>query len=321
MKIVIPGGTGQVGTILARAFHARGDDVVVLSRRPPQVPWRVALWDAASRGPWVTELEGADVVINLAGRSVNCRYTAANRAAIMQSRLDATRALGEAIVMAAHAPRVWLQSSTATIYADRYDAPNDEVHGLIGGSEPGVPSSWQFSIDVATSWERAAEECPLPATRLVLLRSAVIMSPDADGIFDTLLGLVRFGLGGKSGSGRQYVSWIHDNDYIRVVDWLIEREHLSGPINIAAPSPLPNAKFMREIRRAWGTRVGLPATEWMLEIGAVLLKTETELVLKSRRVVPGTLIGDGFAFTYPEWAAAATELCARWRETRNLAAT
>jgi uncharacterized protein (TIGR01777 family) len=320
MRIVIAGGTGQVGTILARAFHARGDDVVVLSRRVAQLPWRVVQWDAASRGPWVPELEGADAVINLAGRSVNCRYTAANRAAIKQSRVESTQVLGEAIAASAHPPRVWLQSSTATIYADRYDAPNDEATGRIGGSEPGAPSTWQFSIDVATSWERAADAFTLPATRLVQLRSAMIMSPDAGGVFDTLLGLVRHGLGGTSGSGRQFVSWIHDADFIRAVDWLIERGHLSGPINIAAPNPLPNAEFMRDLRRAWGARLGLPATEWMLETGAIMLKTETELVLKSRRVVPGTLLQDGFQFTYPQWAAAAVELCTRWKSARDAAA-
>lgn len=320
MKIVIPGGSGQVGTILARAFHARGEDVVVLSRHPVKVPWRVVPWDAASRGPWATEVEGADVLINLAGRSVNCRYTVANRAAIKQSRLDSTRVLGEAIAAAAHPPRVWLQSSTATIYADRYDAPNDEADGILGGAEPGVPSTWRFSIDVATSWERAAEQCALPATRLVKMRSAMIMSPDTGGVFDTLLGLVRHGLGGQSGSGRQFVSWIHESDFIRAVDWLVSHEHLTGPINLAAPNPLPNADFMRELRRAWGTRMGFPATKWMLEFGAVFLKTETELVLKSRRVVPGVLLKDGFAFDFAHWSAAAADLCERWRDARAHAA-
>ncbi len=321
MKVVIAGGTGQVGSILSRALHARGDEVVVLSRHPTAAPWRVVVWDAASAGDWTAELNGADVLINLAGRSVNCRYTPANRHAIKQSRLDSTRALGEAIKRSDRPPRLWLQSSTATIYAHRYDAPNDEADGIIGGTEPGVPDTWRFSIDVATSWERAADQFLLPATRLVKLRSAMIMSPDAGGVFDTLLGLVRRGLGGQSGNGRQFVSWIHDDDFLRVVDWLIAREHLSGAINVAAPNPLPNAEFMRELRRAWGTRVGLPAAEWMLAVGAVVLKTETELVLKSRRVVPGALLADGFAFTHAQWADAAADLCARWRRARAAAAS
>ncbi len=317
MKIVVPGGTGQVGTILARAFHARGDDVVVLSRQPQPAPWRVVPWDAVSRGPWVDELEDADVVINLSGRTVNCRYTAANRAEILRSRVDSTRALGEAMAACQQPPRIWLQSSTATIYAHRFDAPNDEATGIIGGTEPGVPSSWRFSIDVANAWEQAATQFALPGTRLVLLRSAVILSPDAGGIFDTLLGLVRRGLGGRSGSGRQFVSWIHDADFVRVVDWLVARAHLSGVINVSAPHPVPNAEFMRELRRAWGTRVGLPATEWMLAIGAMLMGSETELVLKSRRVVPGVLLQDGFEFTYASWAEAANDLCQRWRRSQR----
>jgi hypothetical protein len=148
----------------------------------------------------------------------------------------------------------------------------------------------------------------------------MVMSPDAGGIFATLLGLVRLGLGGQSGDGRQFVSWIHEHDFIDAVDWIIAHAHLNGPVNVASPNPLPNAEFMRALRRAWGTRVGLPASAWMLEVGAVLLKTETELVLKSRRVVPGTLLRDGFRFAFPDWAAAAGDLCARWRGDRRTGA-
>jgi uncharacterized protein len=313
MKIVIPGGTGQVGNLLANAFTARGDEVVVLSRQPASAPWRVVQWDARTPGPWAAEVDGADVVINLAGRSVNCRYTPENRNLIKSSRVDSTRVIGEAIASSARPPRLWLQSSTATIYAHRYDAPNDEATGILGGTEPDVPDTWRFSIDVATSWERAAQAVALKNTRLVLLRSAMIMSPDADGIFDTLLRLVRFGLGGTSGDGRQYLSWIHGSDFIAALDWITAREHLSGAINIASPHPLPNAKFMRVLRQAWGTPIGLPATEWMLAIGALFMQSETELILKSRRVVPGRLLADGFQFIHPTWNDAAEELCGRWR--------
>lgn len=316
MKVVLPGGSGQVGMILARAFLARGHDVVVLSRHPTTQPWRTAGWDATSLGPWARELEDADVVIGLAGRSVNCRYTPANRDLIMRSRVDSARVVGEAIAAAQRPPRLWLQASTATIYSHRHDAPQDEATGIIGGSEPGAPDTWRFSIDVARSWEAAVDRFTLPATRVVKLRSSVILSPDAGGIFDTMLGLVRVGLGGTSGDGRQFVSWIHDVDFVRSLDWLIAREHLSGAINVASPNPLPNAEFMRVLRRAWGIRIGLPATEWMLEIGALFMGTETELLLKSRRVVPGTLLHDGFRFEYPEWAAAASDLCARSRAGR-----
>ena len=299
--------------VLARSFHARGDEVVVLSRTPASAPWRTVPWDARSLGPWVEELEFADAVINLAGRNINCRYSPANRESIKESRVVSTQVIGEAIAAAKRPPRVWLQSSTATIYAHRYDKPNDETTGIIGGNEAGVPDTWNFSIDVAKSWESAAGKAPLSATRTILLRSAMTMSPDPGGIFDTLLGLVRRGLGGRSGDGRQYVSWIHETDFVRAIDWIIQRENLSGPVNLAAPNPLPNAQFMRDLRDAWGARLGLPATAWMLEIGAVFLRTETELILKSRRVVPGILTSDGFRFEFPTWCEAARDLCKRWR--------
>jgi uncharacterized protein (TIGR01777 family) len=316
MKVVIPGGTGQVGSILARAFHAAGDDVVVLSRRPGSAPWRVIEWGARRLGSWASELEGADAVINLAGRSVNCRYTAENRESILSSRVESTRLVGTAIAQAARPPRAWLQMSTATIYSHRYDAPNDEATGILGGEEPGVPDTWRFSIDVARAWEAAAE-VPTPGTRKVLLRSAMVMSPDRGGIFDTLLGLVRLGLGGRAASGRQYISWIHDADFVAAIRWLLGHEEVVGAVNLAAPHPLPNAEFMRALRAAWGMPVGLPSTAWMLEVGALVLRTETELVLKSRRVVPGRLTAAGFTFEFPDWPAAARDLCARRRNSHG----
>lgn len=313
MKIVIPGGTGQVGTILSRAFHEAGDEVVVLSRGPANAAWRVVRWDGETLGKWTAELEGADAVINLAGRSVNCRYGAENRRIIKESRLKSTRIVGEAVARASPPPRVWLQASTATIYAHRYDAANDEASGILAGSESGAPDTWRFSIDVAASWERAVEEWVLPQTRKVIMRSAIILSPDRGGPYDVLLGLVRHGLGGRAGDGRQYVSWIHDRDFIRAVIWLIDRDEIEGPVNLAAPGPVPNADFMRALREAWGIRFCLPASEWMLEIGAFFLRTETELILKSRRVVPGRLLESGFAFQFPTWEEAARDLCRRWR--------
>jgi uncharacterized protein len=314
MKIVIPGGSGQVGTMLARAFHGEGHEVMVLSRRPPSAPWNVVGWDAETIGDWADELNGADVVINLAGRNVNCRYTPENRRDIMESRVRSTRAVGEAIAKAKRPPRVWLQASTATIYSHRYDAPNDEATGQIGGSEPDAPASWHFSIEVAQAWERALDEAPTPHTRKVKMRSAMTMSADRGGVFDVLLGLVRRGLGGQAGNGRQYISWIHEDDFIQAVRWLIEHDDLDGPVNLAAPHPLPNAEFMRVLRKAWETRIGLPATRWMLTIGAFFMGTETELVLKSRRVVPKRLLDSSFEFRFPTWPGAAEDLCRRWRE-------
>jgi uncharacterized protein (TIGR01777 family) len=317
MRIVIPGGTGQMGNLLARAFTKDGHQVVVLSRAPVPRPWRVIAWDARTPGVWVSELDGADAVINLAGRSVNCRYNAQNRREIIESRVFSTRAIGQAIASVNHPPAVWLQASTATIYSHRYDAPNDEVHGIIGGAENDAPDTWRFSIEVARSWERALDEAVVPRTRKVKLRSAMTMSPDRGGIFDVLLGLVRRGFGGTSGDGRQFVSWIHEQDFVRAIYFLVRQEGLDGPVNLASPNPLPNAEFMENLRAAWGIKFGLPAGAWLLEIGAVFLRTETELILKSRRVVPGRLVEHGFRFDFPAWPEAAQDLCQKWREGLN----
>jgi uncharacterized protein len=313
MKLVIPGGSGQVGTILARAFHRDGHEAVVLSRRPDRRPWRVVAWDATTLGPWQREIDGCDVVVNLTGRSVNCRYTPANREAIRQSRVLSTRVVGQAIAAAARPPRVWLQASTATIYAHRYDEPNDERSGILGGDESNAPDAWRFSIEVARAWERAFEEARTDGTRKVALRSAMTLSPDAGGVFATLRGMTRCGLGGRAGDGRQFMSWIHEADFIAAVRWLIARDDVAGVVNVAAPHPLPNADFMRILREAAGVPFGLPATRWMLEVGALFMRTETELILKSRRVVPARLLEHGFRFTYPDWPSAAADLCRRAR--------
>lgn len=312
MRIVIPGGSGQIGTILARAMVGMHHDVIVLSRKPTNAPWPMIAWDAKNLGGWRSVIDGADVVINLAGRSVSCRYTSENRTEMMDSRVDSTRAVGKAIAQVANPPRVWLQASTATIYSHRFDAPNDEVRGILGGNEPNAPASWKFSIEVAKAWEHAVVESDTSHTRKVLMRAAMVMSPDSQGVFDVLLGLVKRGLGGTDGDGQQYTSWIHDKDFVRSVFWLIERE-LSGPVNLASPNPIPNAEFMKTIRQVARVPVGLPATRWMLEIGAMLLKTETELILKSRRVIPGKLLASGFVFEFPTWYEAAKDLFERWK--------
>jgi uncharacterized protein len=314
VKVVIPGGSGQVGGIIARAFGREGHEIVVLSRGGGDGSGgavRQVRWDGRSAGDWASEVDGADVVVNLAGRSVNTRYTEAARREIMDSRVESTRAVGEAIARAERPPGVWLQASTATIYAHRHDAPNDEHTGLIGGSEPDAPESWGFSVQVARAWERTAEEADTPRTRKVLLRTSMVMSPDRGGIFDVLATMVRRRLGGPVGGGRQYVSWIHHADFVRALRWLIEHDELDGPVNLAAPNPLPQADLMAAIRDAAGVRVGLPATRLMAEVGAFLMRTETELVLKSRRVVPARLLESGFEFEYPDWPEAAADLLSR----------
>ncbi|HEX2688626.1 MAG TPA: DUF1731 domain-containing protein [Kofleriaceae bacterium] len=301
MKIVIPGGTGHVGVLIARAFADH--EIVIIGRSTP------IAWDGKTLGPWAKQIEGADVVIGLAGRSVNCRYTEANRAEMLSSRVDSTRVVGEAIAAAARPPRVWLQSSTATIYAHRLDAANDEATGLI--DTPTGDPAWKFSVSIAKAWEEALAAAPTPKTRKVALRSAMVMSPDRDGIFDVLYKITRRGLGGAIGGGAQYVSWIHERDFARALEWLIAHDDVEGAVNMASPHPLPQREFMAALRAAAGRRVGLPATAWMAKLGAFVMRTEAELILKSRRVVPGRLLAAGFAFEYPDWREAARDLVAR----------
>ncbi len=315
MRIVIPGGSGQVGQILARHLSAQGHAVTVLSRNPKPAPWRTVAWDACTPGAWVNEVKGVDVCINLTGRSVDCRYNARNRRIIHDSRVDSTRLLNQVIAGLSQPPRVWLNAATATIYRHALDRPMDEKTGEFGGNEPGAPDTWNFSIKVAKDWEAAFFETATPRTRKVALRSAMTFSPDRGGVFDVFLKLVRFGFGGAQGSGSQFVSWIHDLDFVRAVDLLIAREDLSGSINLASPNPVPNAEFMRVLRDTWRTPVGLPAAPWMIEIGTFLMRTESELVLKSRRVVPTRLLEAGFEFKYSAWPEAAEDLVTRWRQT------
>jgi len=314
MRIIMPGGSGQVGRILARHFHAEGHSVTVLSRSPRPAPWRVVAWDGAAPGAWTTELEQSDVCINLAGRSVDCRYNAQNRRAIYESRIRSTLLLNRVMASLDRPPRLWVNASTATIYRHALDRAMDEANGELGGNEPGAPDTWNFSIEVAKGWEEAFFSTPTPHTRKIAIRSAMTFSPDRGGVFDVLLGLVRRGLGGRQGPGTQFVSWIHEADFVRAMELLIAREDLSGRINLASPHPLPNSDFMRGLRDAWGTSVSLPIPEWLIETGALVLRTESELILKSRRVVPGRLLAAGFQFLFPEWPAAARELVARWRK-------
>jgi uncharacterized protein (TIGR01777 family) len=316
MKIVIPGGSGYLGTLLARSFHEAGHDLVILSRNLATAPWRTVTWDGETLGKWADEFESADAIINLAGQSVNCRYTPENRKIVTDSRIKSTTVVGRAIAQAWKPPRVWLQASTATIYAHTFGPPHDEATGIIGGSEPDAPDTWLFSIDVATSWERAARESATPNTRRVAMRTAIVMHATTGSPFDVLLRLVRFGLGGQAGDGRQYMSWIHERDFVNAVMWLIEHDELAGPINLSSPNPLTNAEFMRGLRAAWGMPFGLPAAEWMLELGAFLVGSETELILKSRRVVPAKLLQSGFTFAFPSWPDGARDLCKRMRQTK-----
>ncbi|MDX1932820.1 MAG: TIGR01777 family oxidoreductase [Capsulimonadales bacterium] len=298
--IVVPGGAGFLGRVLREYFSGLGYRVIVLSRGASGSD--VVRWDGENPGDWEATLRGAAAVINLAGRTVNCRYNEKNREEIYESRLKTTKALGDAISRCADPPPVWINSSSATIYRHAEDRPMDEATGEIGSG---------FSVDVCRKWEAALFAAETPRTRKVALRSAMVFGPGEEGVHAAFRRIVRIGLGGTLGNGRQYVSWIHDRDFVRAVHFLLERDDLSGPVNLASPNPLPNAEFMRIFRRVCRRPIGLPATRWMLEIGALLLQTETELLLKSRRVVPGKLRDAGFRFDFPEWEAALSDIVSR----------
>jgi uncharacterized protein (TIGR01777 family) len=299
--------------MLAAALSQRGHHITVLTRGPFAAPWRTVHWDGLNPGPWVDEIDGTDVVINLAGRSVNCRYTNRHRCEIYDSRVVTTRLLGEAIACLAHPPRLWLNASTATIYRHTLDRAMDEVTGEIGGGEADANSTWDFSVRVARDWEAAFFESVAPFTRKVALRSAITLSPEPGNAFAILSNLVRLGLGGTQGSGRQFVSWIHELDFARAVEFLIHRDDIDGPVNLASPNPVPNRSFMRSLREAWNRPNGVPAPRPILELASWLLRTESELVLKSRRVIPGRLLTAGFRFLHAEWPEAAEDLVREWR--------
>ena len=309
--------------MLRRALLERGDEVTVLSRRPERLEdgVRHVVWDGRTLGAWAAELDGADAVVNLAGRSVSCRYTDANLRQMMDSRVESTRAVGAAIARAQRPPRTWVQMSTATIYADarsRPDGlPHDEANGVLGGEEPDVPLYWEYSVRIARRWEQAQAEADTPATRRVALRTAMVMTPDRGGVFDYLSWMARLGLGGPVAGGSQHVSWIHGEDFVRAVLLLLERDDLDGPFILAAPGPVPQGELMRSLRGAWGRRLGLPATRLMAEAGALVLRTDTELLLKSRRVVPARLLEAGFTFAHPTWDEAAADLVRQARELRR----
>jgi len=321
LRIVLPGGSGQVGQVLARHFQERGHQVTVLTRGPYTAPWQTVQWDAKHIGSWTETLEGADVCINLAGRSVNCRYNAENRKAIYESRIQSTRLLNQVISRLADPPRVWLNASAATLYkraldANGVDLPLDERTGQAGGDEP-VEERWGkgkgFSSRVVRDWEAVFFETETPRTRKVALRSAVTFSPTPGNVFAVLSNLVRLGLGGTQGNGRQFVTWIHEADYVRAVEFIVACENVQGPINLVAPNPLANRDFMQALRDAWGMPNGLPAPSLFIHIGALVMRTEAELVLGSCRAVPGRLLDAGFRFEFPEWPEAAEDLVRRWK--------
>lgn len=322
LRIVIPGGSGHVGRMLARFFQEQGHRVTVLTRGPYTAEWQTVHWDGQTLGPWVETLEGADVCIHLSGRSVNCRATARNRRELYDSRIGPTRVLHQAFASLANPPRLWMNASSATIYRHAIDRAMDETTGEIGGNElisprRRAPEKWNWTVQLVKDWEAAFFETETPRTRKIALRTSLVFGPAPGSIFAVFSNLVRVGLGGTQGNGRQYVSWIHEADFARTVDFLIGHEEIEGPVNLAAPNPLPNREFMADLREAWEMPNGLPAPAPLLAMGMFLLRTEPELVLKSRYVVPGRLLDAGFQFEFPEWPEAAQNLVRQWRSRES----
>ena len=304
-RIILAGGSGFLGGVLARSFVARGDEVIILTRFPQN---RIAGakevgWDAKTLGDWAVWLDGAEAVINLTGRSVDCRYTTKNRERILGSRVDSTRVLGEAIARCDCAPRVWLNCSSATIYKHSFREPMDEAGEIKSSPE----AKDEFSIAVVQSWEKALDLAPTPRTRKVAMRAAMVLGRKG-GVFPIFRRLARFGLGGHMATGRQMVSWIHEDDFCRAVEWLLTHEEMKGAVNLTAPNPLSNRELMCQVRKACGVTYGLPSPWWMLEIGSFFIRTETELIIKSRYVLPGRLVASGFTFQYPRLSDALVEL-------------
>lgn len=308
-RIILAGGSGFLGGVLAAHFQKIGCEITVLTRSPQaaRTGIRTVLWDARTPGDWASELEGAAAVINLAGRTVNCRYTARNRRLILESRTLSTQAIGEAIHRCKIPPPVWLNASTATIYRHTFGPPWDESGEIAGTPE----AKDEFSVAVASAWEKALNDAPTPRTRKVALRAAMVLGLDPNSVFPALRRLARLGLGGRLGHGRQYVSWIHETDFCRAIESLVIHNHFSGPVNLCAPNPVTNAELMQTFRETCGLPFGLPAARWMLEAGAFVLRTETELLIKSRRVIPRRLLASGFTFDFPFLKQALENLQAR----------
>src|SRR5712691_1211964 len=311
-RIIIAGGNGFIGRLLTESLISGNNDIVVLTRSPGPAAQSIRQvgWDGRTLGDWARELDGARALINLTGRSVNCRYNERNRREIMESRVDSTRVLGESIARCSKPPPVWLNASTATIYKHTFDRQMDEATGEIGATPEAKDA---FSIEVAKAWEKTFFEAPTPATRKVALRTAMVIAEEHGGVYRTLRSLTRWGLGGSIAGGRQFISWIHEADFCRVVEWLIDRDDFSGPVNVASPNPVTQREMMRIIRRARGAPFGLPATRSMLEVAAFVHRTEAELLIKSRRVVPSRLLAAGFEFRFPMMEEAVWEIEQRIR--------
>lgn len=295
-KLIISGASGFLGSLLTTYFKSQFREVVLLSRKqkPSRQNIRTVVWDAQSFSGWEREFENATVVINMAGRSVDCRYNQKNKDLIMNSRIDATAIIGKAIALCKQPPSLWLNSSTATIYRHSLDKAMTEKDGVIGTG---------FSVEVAKAWEKSFFTSDTPHTRKVALRTAIVLGKNG-GALQPIKKITQLGLGGRQGTGKQKFSWIHEEDFMRSIDFIIQNVELEGVFNIVSPTPSTNRDLMRYMRTRVGMPLGIPSPRYILEIGAFLISTETELLLKSRNVIPKRLLDHHFTWKHPDLSKA-----------------
>ena len=291
-RIILAGGNGYLGGVLAEYYKGLAQEVIILSRKalPVRDNVKTVVWDGKTEGSWTREIDGADLLVNLCGKNVNCRYTKKNREEIFASRNVPTRLLNLVVSKMERPPKVWINITSATIYRHAEDHVQDEYTGEI---------EYGFSIEVCKQWEAVFFETETPQTRKVALRMGIVLGRN-DSAFPRLLNLVKCGLGGRQGDGEQYMSWIHEHDAARSTEWILDHAELDGLINCVAPGAIKNAAFMQLLRKAYGIPFGLPSPQWLLEIGMLLIGSETELILKSRWVAPGRLLDSGFKFQFAE---------------------
>jgi len=287
MKIIIAGGTGFLGTALEEYFTRHGNKVLILTRNPKAS--NHLKWNAKTKDAWADHLNNAQVLINLTGKSVDCRYTKTNKAEILNSRINSTRLLNEVVAELEHPPQVWINSGSATIYNHTLTHLNTEANGVIGKD---------FSMNVCQQWEAAFFERHIPNVRKIVARTSIVFGKKG-GAYPKMKQITQFGLGGRQGKGKQKVSWIQLNDFCRAIDFLIQQKQMTGVVNVTAPEPESNAKLMQLLRKKCNIAFGLSQPKWLLEVGAFILRTETELLLKSRYVYPEKLVKNGFEFQYP----------------------
>lgn len=288
-KLIIAAGTGFLGQVILKHFKDKFEEIVILTRGKSKIIDNIKYvnWDTKTLSGWKNELENCDVLINLAGKSVDCRYTDKNKKEILASRIDSTSILNKAILQCKNPPKNWLNSSTSTIYRHSVDMQMTEENGEIGND---------FSMNVAKAWEKTFFEIETPKTLKTALRTSIVLGKNG-GAFIPLKRLTQFGLGGKQGNGNQFISWIHEKDFARAIEFTIEKEMI-GVVNIVSPKPIQNKDFMSELRKSLKMPIGIPTPKPILKIGAKIIGTETELVLKSRNVIPERLQENGFEFEF-----------------------